>query len=133
MNFKSISLAMIAVAFAAPAFAHHSFSMFDQEKTVTYRGVVKEFEWNNPHVWLRVTVKDPASGKDLPYAFEMGSVRRSMLDGWKADSVKPGDAISVTIHPLKDGSRGGMYLAAQLANGTKFGRTGPAVGLPDPQ
>jgi len=55
-----------------------------------------------------------------------------MLDGWKADSVKPGDQIAVTIHPLKDGSRGGMYLAAELPSGKKFGRTGPAVGLPDP-
>jgi hypothetical protein len=132
MNLKLISLAAISFMFAAPAFAHHSFAMFDQEKTFTYKGVVKELEWNNPHVWLRVTVKDPASGKDLPYAFEMGSVRRSMLDGWKADSVKPGDQIAVTIHPLKDGSRGGMYLAAELPSGKKFGRTGPAVGLPDP-
>ena len=131
MNFKVFSLASLALGFAAPAFAHHSFAMFDQEKTVVYKGVVKEFEWNNPHVWLRVAVTDPA-GKPLNYAFEMGSVRRSMLDGWKSDSVKPGDAISVTIHPLKDGSRGGMYLAAQLANGKKFGRTGPAVGLADP-
>jgi hypothetical protein len=131
MILKAFSLASLSLALAAPALAHHSFAMFDQEKTVTYKGVVKEFEWNNPHVWLRVTVMDPA-GKPLNYAFEMGSVRRSMLDGWKADSVKPGDAISVTIHPLKDGSRGGMYLSAQLGTGKTFGRTGPAVGLPDP-
>ena len=132
MNRKLISLAGISLAFATPVLAHHSFAMFDQEKTVVYKGVVKEFEWNNPHVWLRVNVTD-TTGKVLPYAFEMGSVRRSMLDGWKADSVKPGDAITVTIHPLKDGSRGGMYLAAELPGGKKFGRTGPAVGLPDPK
>ena len=63
----------------------------------------------------------------------MGSVRRSTLDGWKSDSVKPGDAIVITVHPMKDGSRGGMYLGADLAGGKHFGRTGPAVGLPDPQ
>jgi Family of unknown function (DUF6152) len=134
MKLTAISLAAIAaVAFVAPAFAHHSFAMFDQDKTVTFKGTVKEFEWSNPHVWLRVMVVDQATGKALQYAFEMGSVRRSMLDGWKADSVKPGDTITVTIHPLKDGARGGMYLSAALASGKSFGRTGPAVGLADPQ
>jgi len=132
MKLKSLSLAAFAVvAFAAPALAHHSFAMFDPDKTVTLKGTVKEFEWGNPHVWLRVMVMDP-TGKPQQYAFEMGSVRRSTYDGWKKDSVKPGDTISVTMHPLKDGSRGGMYLAAELPGGKKFGRTGPAVGAPTP-
>src|SRR3954463_2891803 len=59
MNMKSFSLAMIATAaFALPALAHHSFSMFDAEKTVTLNGTVKELEWTNPHSWLRVMVED---------------------------------------------------------------------------
>jgi hypothetical protein len=78
-------------------------------------------------------VVDPATGKAQQYALEMGSVARSTYDGWKKDSVKPGDAITLTIHPLKDGSRGGMYLAAELADGQKLGRTGPAVGRPTPR
>ena len=131
MSGKTVGVAAVAaVAFAVPAFAHHSFAMFDQEKTITLKGTVKEFEWNNPHVWLRIMVMDQATGKPLQYAFEMGSVARSTYDGWKRDSVKPGDALTITIHPLKDGSRGGMYLAAELADGHKFGRTGPAVGRP---
>ncbi len=134
MKLTAISLtAIAAVAFVAPAFAHHSFAMFDQDKTVTLKGTVNEFEWSNPHVWLRVMVVDQTTGKPVQYAFEMGSVRRSMLDGWKSDSVRPGDAITVRMHPLKDGSRGGMYLSAALASGKSFGRTGPAVGLADPQ
>lgn len=133
MNWKSLSLtAFAAVAFTAPALAHHSFAMFDPDKTVTLKGTVKEFEWGNPHVWLRIMVLDQATGKPMQYAMEMGSVRRSTYDGWKKDSVKPGDAITVTMHPLKDGSRGGMYLAAELPGGKKFGRTGPAVGAPTP-
>jgi len=56
--------------------------------------------------------------------------RRKLLD---AIAALPGDAITVTIHPLKDGARGGMYLSAALAGGKTFGRTGPAVGLADPQ
>ena len=122
--------ALVVIAISAPAFAHHSFAMFDQDRTVVLKGAVKELEWTNPHVWLRVMVQDQASGKPLQYGVEMGSVARSTYDGWKPDTVKPGDAITVSIHPLKDGSRGGMYLAAELANGRKLGRTGPAVGKP---
>ena len=133
MNVKAFGLATVAVAaLAAPAFAHHSFAMFDQDKTITLRGTVKEFEFINPHVWLRIEVTDLATGKPLQYALEMGSVARSSFDGWKKDSVKPGDAISVTLHPHKDGSRGGMYLSAELPSGQHFGRTGPAVGVPIP-
>jgi hypothetical protein len=132
MNVKGLGLAAFAVAaFAAPAFAHHSFAMFDPDKTITLKGTVKEFEWTNPHSWLRVMVVD-ANGKAIQYALEMGSPARSTFDGWKRDTVKPGDQITVTMHPLKDGSRGGMYLSAELPNGQKLGRTGPAVGLPIP-
>ena len=131
MNAKSIGLvATMLTGIVAPAAAHHSFSMFDADKTVTLKGVVKELEWGNPHVWMRMMVVDPATGKALQYALEMGSVARSTYDGWKKDTVKPGDAITLTIHPLKDGSRGGMYLAAELPDGKKLGRTGPAVGRP---
>ena len=126
----AVAAVALAAAIAMPAFAHHSFAMFDQDHTMVLKGSVKELEWNNPHVWLRVIVQDQATGKALQYGVEMGSVARSTYDGWKPDTVKPGDAITVSIHPLKDGARGGMYLSAELANGRKLGRTGPAVGLP---
>jgi hypothetical protein len=132
MNFRAFVVAVpIAAAIAGQAFAHHSFAMFDQTKTVTLKGTVKEFEWVNPHAWIRLLVVDQKTNKQVEYAFEMGSVIRSTKDGWKHDTIRPGDVISVTMAPLKDGSRGGMYLAAELPNGKKMGRTGPAVGLPD--
>jgi hypothetical protein len=132
MNFKALTaIACFSAAFAAPALGHHSFSMFDQEKTVTLKGTVKSFEWANPHAWIRLTVLDANTNRQVEYAFEMGSVIRSTKDGWKNDTLRPGDQISVTMHPLKDGSRGGMYLSAVLPDGRKMGRTGPAVGLPD--
>ena len=126
----AVAAVALAAAIATPVFAHHSFAMFDQDRTMMLKGSVKELEWNNPHVWLRVIVQDQATGKVLQYGVEMGSVARSTYDGWKPDTVKPGDAITISIHPLKDGARGGMYLSAELANGRKLGRTGPAVGLP---
>ena len=134
MNVRPFLIAMpIAAAIAGQAFAHHSFAMFDQTKQVTLKGKVKEFEWVNPHAWIRLMVMDAKTNKELEYAFEMGSVIRSTKDGWKADTIRPGDVISVTMAPLKDGSRGGMYLGTDLPNGKKMGRTGPAVGLPDPK
>jgi hypothetical protein len=118
------------LSIATPASAHHSFAMFDPDRTVILNGSVAQLEWSNPHVWLLMMVADPATGKPLQYGVEMGSVARSTYDGWKPDTVKPGDTITVSMHPNKDGSRGGMYLSAQLPDGRKLGRTGPAVGLP---
>jgi hypothetical protein len=133
MTFKALSLAAIAIGiFAAPAFAHHSFAMFDQTKSVSLKGTVKELEWSNPHAWLRVDVTD-AAGKPLHYAFEMGSVARSTYDGWTRETVKPGDVVTVLIAPLKDGSRGGMFLGIDLPSGKHLGRTGPAVGAVTPR
>ena len=134
MSLKALSLAAVATAvFATPALAHHSFAMFDQSRTVTLKGTVKELEWANPHSWIRLMVHDQASGKDVQYAFEMGSPARSTFDGWTRDTIKPGDIVSVTIAPLKDGSRGGMYLGIDLPGGKHLGRTGPAVGLITPR
>lgn len=134
MNIRPFLIAVpFAAALAGQAFAHHSFAMFDQTKQVTLKGKVKEFEWVNPHAWIRLLVLDAKTNKEMEYAFEMGSVIRSTKDGWKADTIRPGDVISVTMAPLKDGSRGGMYLGALLPNGKQMGRTGPAVGLPDPK
>jgi hypothetical protein len=125
MNIKALGLAGLAsIAIAMPAFAHHSFSMFDSEKTVTLTGTVKEFEWTNPHAWLRVMVQDQASGKEAQWALEMGSPGQQAARGWKPDSVKPGDKVTVTIHPLKDGSRGGQFMSAVLPSGQKLGNGG---------
>ncbi len=133
MIIRPLSLAALAfAALATPALAHHSFAMFDPDKTITLKGTVKEFEWTNPHSWLRIMVVD-ANGKAVQYALEMGSPARSTYDGWKRDTVKPGDNVTVTMHPLRDGSRGGMYLSALLPNGVQMGRTGPAVGQPTPR
>jgi len=98
--------------------------MFDAEKTVSVSGTVKEFEWVNPHSWLRVTVDDKATGRPAQWAFEMGSPGQQAQRGWKPDSVKPGDKVTVSFHPLKDGSRGGQLLSAALPNGQQLGNGG---------
>ena len=129
MKFKALAfVAFAAAALSAPASAHHSFAMFDAEKNVTLTGTVKEFEWTNPHSWLRVMVDDQATGKPMQWAVEMGSPAQQAQRGWKPDSVRPGDKVSVTIHPLKDGSRGGQFLSAVLPNGQTLSNPGRRPG-----
>ena len=128
MNLKVIFAAGVVAAISAPALAHHSFSMFDGDKTVTVKGTVKEFEWTNPHAWLRVMVVDQASGKPAQWAFEMGPPAQQILRGWKPDSLKPGDPVTLNMHPLKDGSRGGQLVNATLPDGRTVGGAGaPAI------
>ena len=123
MNFKVMSLTAVAiVALTAPAFAHHSFAMFDASKTVTLNGTVKEFEWTNPHSWLRVNVTDEKTGKPLLWALELSSPARLVTMGMKSDSVHPGDQVSVTFHPMKDGTRGGQFIQATLPGGKQVVR-----------
>jgi hypothetical protein len=118
MNLKAISLLAVAVAaFTAPAFAHHSFAMFDATKSVTLQGTVKEFEWTNPHSWLRVMVDDQKTGKPVLWALELSSPARLITMGMTSNSVKAGDVVSVTFHPMKDGTRGGQFVQATLPGG----------------
>ena len=120
MKLTSMVLAAGALSIAAPAFAHHSFAMFDRDKDVTMSGTVTEFEWTNPHVWIHMSVPDQA-GKAVVWSFEMQAIQTDMALGWRSDSVKAGDKVSIEFHPLKDGSRGGQLVSATLANGQHLG------------
>ena len=122
MTVKIAGLIAVTVAvFAIQAQAHHSFAMFDSDKTITVAGTLKEFEYTNPHCWLHVTAVDPVTNRTVDWAFEMGSTGQIGAQGWKADTVKPGDNITIQAHPMKDGSRGGQYQSATLADGRTLG------------
>jgi hypothetical protein len=120
MNVRTLACAAIVLSIAAPAMAHHSFAMFDREKSVTLTGIVKEFEWTNPHVWIHMMVPDQ-TGKAVEWSFEMQAIAQDTAGGWRSDSVKPGDKVSIDFHPLKDGTRGGQLVAATLADGKRLG------------
>lgn len=121
MTVKAIWLVGIsAAAFAAPALAHHSFAMFDATKTVEMAGVVKEFQWTNPHAWLIVTISDQ-QGKATDWQLEMGGPGGLARQGWRPKTVVPGDKVTVKHHPLKDGSAGGQFVSVVLPNGTTLG------------
>jgi len=116
MSRKTFALAVIAAAAAAPAFAHHSFAIFDQSKVLYAAGTVKEYELVNPHAWLHVNVVGN-DGKTAMWSFEAGSVAQVGALGWKADTFRVGDKVEVGFRPMKDGSRGGQFMSAKLASG----------------
>ena len=104
-----------------PASAHHSFAMFDRERTVTLVGTVKEFQWTNPHTWLQVDAAND-QGTLQEWSIEGNSTGTLSRMGWKPGSFKPGDKVTVKIYPMKDGSTGGSFVGAVLANGQTLGR-----------
>lgn len=111
-----IAVAAGLLALASPALAHHSYSMFDRAKTDTVTGTVKSFEMINPHGWLTVVSPDPR-GRPREWAFETGGPGQMQRAGWTAGTLSPGDKVSVTIHPMRDGSLSGQLVAVVLPGG----------------
>ena len=107
------------VALMAAVFAHHSFVRFDQRKAVNLTGTVQGFEWQNPHSLLALDVPGKG-GSERQWTIVMGSPLVLDENGWSSHTVKPGDRITVTVHPSEDGSPSGQYLAATLPNGKEF-------------
>ena len=107
-------------ASALPAAAHHSFSMFDQTRQVTLKGTVKEFQWTNPHSWLQLKVLSP-TGETEDWSIEMLSPNVLGRMGWKRNSVKVGDEVTVTIHPVRSGAHGGNMLNVLDKSGHQVG------------
>jgi hypothetical protein len=97
MKFRALGLAGIAVATSAiPAFAHHSFAMFDAEKKLTLDGTVKEFQWTNPHSWILMTV-DNAQGQPEQWAIEMGGPGGLARQGWVPKTLSPENSSGMRI------------------------------------
>src|SRR5436305_619923 len=107
MKAKLVLLIVALAAAPLPVFAHHSFAMFNRDQFGSITGVVKDYEWTNPHVWIHIMA---AEGQNAAreWSFEMQSVQQDAAAGWRPDSVKPGDRVTIEFHPLKDGSRGGQ-------------------------
>lgn len=126
MKLKLLGLAGIALAvYAIPALAHHSFAMFDAEKVSTLTGTVKEFQWTNPHSWILLMVPN-AQGVEEQWAIELGAPGGLARQGWVPKTLTPGMKVSTTIHPLKDGTNGGQFMAIRLPDGTLKGNPNAA-------
>jgi hypothetical protein len=109
-----------AVVSGGQALAHHSGAMFDMTKIVTISGTVQQFNWTNPHSSFKVLVANAAGTEDV-WAVEMGGPNNLIREGWKRTTLKPGDKVTVTVRPLRDGVPGGSYVGIVLASGTSLG------------
>jgi len=123
---QSFFFGLIALLAAAPCPAHHSFAMFDQSKSVTLHGVVKNFRWSNPHVFIQLLTASDAGIQD-EWSIEMTSPEHLARLGWRPSTLKSGDKVTLIIHPMRDTTKGGQYLSGVGPNGPLFGSPAAAV------
>jgi hypothetical protein len=107
--------------------------MFDQNKDVTLKGVVREFQWTNPHAFIHIEVPDESGGQET-WQVELNSPNNLKRQGWKSTSMKVGDKVTLVIKPLRDGSKGGLFVSVKLPDGTVLGdpmrANGGAINVP---
>jgi hypothetical protein len=101
-------------------FAHHGNAAFDAGKKVTLKGTVTEWVWANPHCWLKFDVKDD-KGAVVRWVAETNNAPDMIERGWSMHSFKPGDEVTVTVEPVKNGNPVGRVLSVVLPNGQTLG------------
>jgi hypothetical protein len=107
------------VSSAAPLLAHHSFAAeYDSTKKVNITGTVTKVEWMNPHARFYVDVKDE-SGKVTNWNFELGAIPVLLKQGWRKESLKVGDQVSVEGSRAKDGSNSANAQRVMLPDGRR--------------
>jgi hypothetical protein len=119
MNHKLMSsFAALVLTLPLQGFAHHSAAQFNFTTPKPISGTVKEVRMANPHMRLILTVTDDKGTRDIEY--EGHSLNNLYRAGWRPDSVKAGDKITVTIAPRKDGADGGYVTKVKMADGKEF-------------
>ena len=107
---------VLGTVMSEPAQAHHSFAMFDKRKIVAIHGVVKQLEWDNPHVYLYVVAMENP-GQSKQWTLECDSINLLMHEGWRYGDLNVGDKVSLSFYPLRDGQPGGLLYKLDLPNG----------------
>lgn len=118
------AVCLLAIATAPGAWAHHAGVNFDMNKVYIYQGTVRRWLWANPHAWLYVEVRKADGSAEL-WGFESAGTNALSRVGVHADTVKPGDRISVYAAPDKTGIHNAMLRKIVLADGRELSVFGP--------
>jgi hypothetical protein len=116
---RCLRLGLTGLVAVAPAWAHHSSAAYDTTARATLSGVVKEFDWENPHCWIYMMVPDGKGGQEQ-WGLEGGSVSILVRNGWRANTIAPGDKVKVLISPKKDKTPGGEFYTVLEKNGERL-------------
>lgn len=117
------ALWLTLAALPTAVLAHHSYAMFDMSQTVTLQGTIRDFQWTNPHSWIWIDVPD-AKGAAAQWGIEGMSPNYLARRGWSKHTLKPGDKVSMLIHPLKGAQHGGSFMSVTLADGSVMRQSG---------
>lgn len=123
MKIKVIATCALAAAFflvSVPGFAHHGAAGYDSNKVTTLKGTVTDFRFQNPHAQIFVDVKD-SSGKVQNWILEAVGIATLSRSGWTKSILKPGDQVTVSGNPAKNGSPAMRLTKVVLANGKELG------------
>lgn len=133
MNRRNYSIsALVAVLSASVAISvtlgspHHSFAPYEQELQIKMTGVVTEFRWTNPHVYIQMDVTDETKSQTRRWLIECASPGILNRVGWKFNILKPGDKITVIVSPLRNGEPAALLKQITFADGSKLTNGGPA-------
>ncbi len=117
-----IGLAMaLGLLISVPLFAHHGNASFATDKTLVLKGTVTRWIYASPHLLLMLDVKGE-NGEIAHWVVESQSPTVMYPSGYRKDSFKPGDEVTVTVSAAKNGKPIGRILEAVTADGTKLGR-----------
>jgi hypothetical protein len=122
VNRKSMGalLLLVVALFSGPLFAHHGNAGVDMTKKVVLKGVVTDWRWQNPHSILKFDVKAD-DGSVVHWSTETNNPADMVEKGWTAKSIKIGDEITATLHPVKNGSPVGILVQVTLPDGRTLG------------
>jgi len=113
-----VTSVVLAILFtAAPADSHHSNVGYEVTKVITVTGVVREFQWVNPHTFVHLVVEDGKGGK-VEWAAEGRAPGILLRAGWTKSSLKPGEQVTIDMSPAKDGSKTSIIARVTKADGT---------------